>query len=163
MKSRETSFRLKRFAAEEKRRKVADLEHMIREFEHMATELDRQVQSEEDRTGIKDKSHFAYSTLAKAAAQRRDNLRASIANLRARTELDHSLSSIGSRAFTAKLFKPASRLAVRELSPMGHAVGRVCSELRGKMIQPPGGLVVLLTATLVRREGMGLFTSSRMR
>ncbi|MCL4768403.1 MAG: flagellar export protein FliJ [Hyphomicrobiaceae bacterium] len=87
MKSRETSFRLKRFEAEEKRRKVADLEHMIREFEHMAIELDRQVQSEEDRTGVKDKSHFAYSTLAKAAAQRRDNLRASIANLQVKLEV----------------------------------------------------------------------------
>lgn len=86
MKSRETSFRLKRFEVEEKRRKVADLEHMIREFEHMALELDRQVQSEEDRTGIRDRSHFAYSTLAKAAAQRRDNLRASITNLQLKLE-----------------------------------------------------------------------------
>ena len=86
MKSRETSFRLKRFEADEKRRKVADIELMIREFEHMALELDRQVQSEEDRTGIKDRAHFAYSTLAKAAAQRRDNLRASVANLQVKLE-----------------------------------------------------------------------------
>ena len=86
MKSRETSFRLKSFAAEEKRRKVADIQHMIREFEHMAVELDRQVQSEEERTGIRDNSHFAYSTLAKSAAKRRDNLRASIANLQIRLE-----------------------------------------------------------------------------
>lgn len=86
MKSRETSLRLKRFLAEEKRRKVADIEHMIREFEHMAQELDRQIQSEEERTGIRDKSHFAYSTFAKAAAQRRDNLRASIANLQMKLE-----------------------------------------------------------------------------
>ncbi|MGB3718290.1 MAG: flagellar export protein FliJ [Proteobacteria bacterium] len=86
MKSRETSLRLKRFLAEEKRRKVADIEHMIREFEHMAQELDRQIQAEEERTGIRDKSHFAYSTFAKAAAQRRDNLRASIANLHTKLE-----------------------------------------------------------------------------
>lgn len=87
MKSREISLRTKRFAAEEKRRKVADIEHMIREFEHMAMELDRQVQAEEERTGIRDKSHFAYSTLAKSAAQRRDNLRASIVNLQERLEI----------------------------------------------------------------------------
>jgi flagellar FliJ protein len=87
MKSRDTSLRIKRFAAEEKRRKVADIEQMIREFEHMAMELDRQVQAEEERTGIRDKSHFAYSTLAKAAAQRRDNLRASIANLQKTLEI----------------------------------------------------------------------------
>lgn len=87
MKSRETSFRLKSFAVAETRRKVADIEHMIREFEHMAIELDRQVQSEEERTGIRDNSHFAYSTLAKSAAKRRDNLRASIANLQMRLEI----------------------------------------------------------------------------
>jgi hypothetical protein len=86
MKSREISLRTKRFAAEEKRRKVADIEHMIREFEHMAMELDRQVQAEEERTGIRDKSHFAYSTLAKSAAQRRDNLRASADGLKAKLE-----------------------------------------------------------------------------
>jgi len=87
MKSRETSFRVKRFEAEEKRRKVADLEHMIREFEHMVGELERQVQSEEDRTGVKDRAHFAYSTLAKSAAERRDNLRASISNLQIKLEV----------------------------------------------------------------------------
>jgi hypothetical protein len=81
MKSREVAIRLKRFEADEKARKVADLEYMIREFENMASDLDRQIQAEEDRTGIKDVSHFAYSTFAKSAAQRRDNLRASVAGL----------------------------------------------------------------------------------
>jgi flagellar protein FliJ len=84
MKSREAALRLKRFEAEEKRRKVIDLEQMIRDFQHMAADLDRQVQAEEDRTGVKDKSHFTYSTLAKAAAQRRDNLLASVADLQAK-------------------------------------------------------------------------------
>lgn len=87
MKSRETSLRVKNFDAEEKRKKVTDIEHMIREFEHMAVELERQVQSEEERTGIRDKSHFAYSTLAKSAAKRRDNLRASIHNLQMSLEI----------------------------------------------------------------------------
>jgi hypothetical protein len=82
MKPRDAAFRLKRFEAEGIRRKVAALEQMIREFQQMAAELDRQVQFEEDRTGVRDRSHFAYSTLAKAAAQRRDNLRASVANLK---------------------------------------------------------------------------------
>lgn len=81
MKSREVAMRLKRFEADEKARKVADLEYMIREFETMAGDLDRQIQAEEDRTGIKDVAHFAYSTFAKSAAQRRDNLRASVAGL----------------------------------------------------------------------------------
>ncbi len=84
MKPRESALRLKRFAAEEKARKVADLESMIREFEQMAVDLERQIASEEDRTGCKDSKHFAYSTFAKAAAQRRDNLVTSVEDLKAK-------------------------------------------------------------------------------
>jgi len=78
--------RLKRFEADEKARKVADLEHMIRDFEAMAADLDRQIQAEEEQTGIRDKAHFAYSTFAKAAMQRRDNLYASVSELRGKLE-----------------------------------------------------------------------------
>jgi flagellar FliJ protein len=87
MKSRESVLRLKRFTAEEKARKVADLQQMLREFEHMASDLDRQVLAEEERTGVKDRAHFSYSMYAKAAAQRRDNLRASIADLLVKLEI----------------------------------------------------------------------------
>jgi flagellar export protein FliJ len=86
MKARESALRLKRFEADEKARKVADLEHMIREFENMASDLDRQIRVEEDRTGIKDPAHFAYSTFAKSASQRRDNLRTSADGLKAKLE-----------------------------------------------------------------------------
>ncbi len=86
MKSRDAAARLKRFEASEKARKVADLEHMIREFEQMAVDLDRQISAEEDRTGVKDASHFAYSTFAKAAGQRRSNLKASIDGLVAKLD-----------------------------------------------------------------------------
>lgn len=86
MKARESALRLKRFAADEKARKVADLEHMIREFDGMASDLDRQIKAEEDRTGVRDPAHFAYSTFAKSASQRRDNLRASADGLRVKLE-----------------------------------------------------------------------------
>jgi len=86
MKSRESALRLKRFEAQEKARKVLGLEQMIKDFEVMATDLDRQVQAEEDRTGVKDASHFNYSTFAKAARQRRDKLRASIEDLKLQLE-----------------------------------------------------------------------------
>lgn len=86
MKARETALKLKRFELDEKGRKVADLEQMIREFETIATDLDRQIHAEEDRTGVKDPAHFAYSTFAKSAALRRDNLHASIVGLRGRLE-----------------------------------------------------------------------------
>lgn len=86
MKPRESALRLKRFEAAEKARKVADLEATIGAFEQLVSDLDRQIASEEDRTGIKDAAHFAYSTFAKAAAQRRDNLKTSIADLRVQLE-----------------------------------------------------------------------------
>ena len=86
MKSRETTLRLKRFEAQEKVRKVLGLEQMIRDFEVMAVDLERQVQAEEDRTGVRDVGHFNYSTFAKAASQRRDKLRASIEDLRVQLE-----------------------------------------------------------------------------
>jgi len=86
MKSREAAVRLKRFEADEKARKVAELEHMIREFEGMASDLDRQVKAEEERTGVKDPAHFAYSTFARSAGQRRDNLHSSVVGLMAKLE-----------------------------------------------------------------------------
>lgn len=87
MKARETNVRIKRFEADENSRKVANLESMIRDFQIMAADLERQIQAEEDRTGVRDRSHFAYSTFAKSAAQRRDNLRASAAELTSKLEL----------------------------------------------------------------------------
>ena len=86
MKARETALRVKRFAAEEKARKVAGLETMIREFESMSVDLDRQVEAEEARTGVKDPGHFSYSTFAKSAKLRRVNLSASIEDLRLRLQ-----------------------------------------------------------------------------
>jgi flagellar export protein FliJ len=74
MKPRESLVRLKRFQLDEKRRRVAQIETMIAEFMRVATDLEREIASEEKRTGITDQNHFAYPTYAKAAAQRRDNL-----------------------------------------------------------------------------------------
>ena len=82
MKPRDSALRAKRFEAAEKARKVASLEAMIRDFETMVSELSRQIAAEEERTSIKDPAHFAYSTFAKAAAQRRGNLGASVADLK---------------------------------------------------------------------------------
>jgi flagellar FliJ protein len=81
MKSRETLIRLKRFQVDEKRRKVAQIEVMIAEFERIAGDLEREIKVEQDRAGIHDPAHFAYPTYAKAAMQRRENLRRSAAEL----------------------------------------------------------------------------------
>ena len=99
MKSRDAMLRLKRFDVAEKRRKAADLEMMIRDFGVMAADLDRQIATEEDRTGVRDLTHFAYSTFAKAARQRRDNLRTSVDDLMAKLDsakhvLDEALADL---------------------------------------------------------------------
>jgi flagellar protein FliJ len=86
MKPRDTALRLKRFEASEKARKVGSIETMILDFEHMAVDLSRQIAAEEERTGVRDPAHFAYSTFAKAAALRRANLLTSVTDLRAKLD-----------------------------------------------------------------------------
>jgi flagellar protein FliJ len=86
MKSREMLIRLKRFQVDEKRRKVTQIEVMISEFDRIAGDLDREIKAEQDRAGIHDPSHFAYPTYAKAAMQRRDNLKRSTIDLKSQLE-----------------------------------------------------------------------------
>ncbi|HVY00283.1 MAG TPA: flagellar export protein FliJ [Pseudorhodoplanes sp.] len=81
MKSRETLIRLRKFQVDEKRRRVAQIEAMIAEFERMGAELEREIKAEQDRAGIQDPSHFAYPTYAKAASVRRENLKRSVNDL----------------------------------------------------------------------------------
>jgi flagellar export protein FliJ len=92
MKSRETLIRLRKFQVDEKRRKVAQIEGMIAEFERMATELDREIKAEQDRAGIHDPAHFAYPTYAKAAMQRRENLVRSAEDLK--VQLDDAKNAL---------------------------------------------------------------------
>lgn len=82
MKSRESLVRLKEFQLKEKRRQLKQLQMMMAEFERMAKDLENQIQYEEKKSGITDPSHFAYSTFAKAARQRSDNLQVSIKELK---------------------------------------------------------------------------------
>ncbi|MCA9259433.1 MAG: hypothetical protein KDA61_09550 [Planctomycetales bacterium] len=81
MKARENLVRLKQFQVNEKRKRLLQLDMMIGEFDRMATELDAQITSEERKAGITDVNHFAYPTFAKAARQRRDNLKNSQSDL----------------------------------------------------------------------------------
>lgn len=93
MKSRETLIRLKKFQVDEKRRRVAQIEAMIAEFDRMAGDLEREISTEQDRAGIQDPSHFAYPTYAKAAIQRRENLKRSADELK--VQLDDAKASLG--------------------------------------------------------------------
>ena len=126
MKAREVTIRTKRFEADEQSKKVANLQFMIRDFEAMATDLERQVQAEEDRTGIKDASHFAYSTFAKSATQRRNNLRASAAELSAKLqaavkERDAAVEGLSDANGITPRASLRSRRAKGERSPIASA------------------------------------------
>ena len=91
MKSRENLVRLKQFQVNEKRRQLLQLDMMIAEFERMANELDVQIAAEEKKAGITDMNHFAYPTFAKAARQRRDNLKDSQHDLAQQRSVAESL------------------------------------------------------------------------
>jgi len=93
MKSRETLIRLRKFQVDEKRRRVAQIEGMIAEFDRIAGDLEREIKVEQDRAGIHDPGHFAYPTYAKAAIQRRENLKRSADELR--TQLDEAKEALG--------------------------------------------------------------------
>ncbi len=75
------------FEYNEKKQKVTEIEIMIADFRRLANDLDQQIKLEQQASGITDANHFAYPPFARAAMTRRDNLRASIAELEKRLEL----------------------------------------------------------------------------
>lgn len=122
MKSRDSLLRGKRFSVDEKRRRVSQIEAMMAEFDRMAADLDREIASEEHRSGISDTKHFAYSTYARAARARRDNLKQSADDLKG--QLADAQAELG-EAFEA--LKKVEMMEVRE---------------RGaEMVREPSGLV----------------------
>ena len=92
MKSRETLIRLKKFQVDEKRRRVAQIEGMIADFQRMSADLEREILTEQERAGINDPAHFAYPTYAKAAIGRRDNLKRSADDLK--SQLDEARTAL---------------------------------------------------------------------
>lgn len=119
MKSRETLVRLKKFQLDEKRRKVAQIETMIAEFDRVAGELEREIRIEQDRAGIHDPAHFAYPTYAKAAIGRRENLRRSIDELR--IQLEEAKAALGEASDDLKkveLLDVRDQMRERESEPV---------------------------------------------
>ena len=106
MKSRETLIRLKKFQVDEKRRRVSQIEGMIADFQRMSVDLEREIQTEQERAGINDPSHFAYPTYAKAAIQRRDNLARSVNDLKVQLE--------DARAALAEAFEELKKVEILE-------------------------------------------------
>ena len=99
------------------RRRIAQTGRMIADFERLRAELDREVRAEEDRTGIRDPQHFAYSTVAKAAGLRRDNLLHSIAQLQ--VQLDTANAVLQAALEDLRLVHERSDTLVA--TPAGHA------------------------------------------
>jgi len=87
MKKNAHVLRACQFEVNEKNRKVRDLEAMIADFRQMIVNLDHQIISEQEKSGISDVNHYAYPTFAKAAIQRRDNLIVSVEELEGKLEL----------------------------------------------------------------------------
>lgn len=110
MKPRDSLARLRRFQIEETRRRVEQIESMIAEFSRMAQELNREIALEEQRSGLSDPSHFAYSTYARAARVRRDNLERSAAELTSQlTEARQFLNEMLAEPGAARILEPGTR------------------------------------------------------
>jgi flagellar protein FliJ len=84
MKPRESTIQAKEFQATALRRQLAQFERMIADLEVIKVELGKQIEAEERRSGVADPTNYAYSTIARAARERRRNLSATIADLNER-------------------------------------------------------------------------------
>ena len=82
MSSRAPAARSLGFQIAQHSRIIAQLQTIIADFDRQAVNLDWDIRVEEDRANNHDPSHFAYPTYAKAAIQRRDNLRRSSRELK---------------------------------------------------------------------------------
>jgi len=86
MKPRESTIQAKEFQAAALRRQLAQFERMIGDLEVIRIELGKQIDVEERRTGVADTGNYAYSTVARAARERRSNLTNTIDDLAARRD-----------------------------------------------------------------------------
>jgi flagellar protein FliJ len=69
--------RVRRVGIDDTRRRIAQMEAVVADFDRTANELEGWIKAEQNRTRIQDPAHFAYSTSAIAMTQRRDALKRS--------------------------------------------------------------------------------------
>ncbi|MEJ2123282.1 MAG: flagellar export protein FliJ [Alphaproteobacteria bacterium] len=124
MKANDTLLKLRRFEANEKRQKVADIEMMIGDFKRMVEELSHQIATEEEKSGINDVKHYAYPTFAKAAWERRSNLIASIEELEAKLEeaksqLADAMEELKKAELTGERSTPGQTIRASHAVPSG--------------------------------------------
>jgi hypothetical protein len=82
MKHREQPFVREPYDARINAQSIADIERTLLDMDALVTALDQFVMVEEVRTRIRDMNHCAYSTAARAARIRSDNLKKSFVALR---------------------------------------------------------------------------------
>ena len=81
-KSNETLIRQKQFKIHSTRRRIAEIEVMIADFDGMTNALETEIHVEQKRARFDDPSHFAFPLYAKALIARRDNLKLSVERLK---------------------------------------------------------------------------------
>ncbi|HEX3665224.1 MAG TPA: hypothetical protein VHU23_08330 [Rhizomicrobium sp.] len=92
MKRRENMLRLKRFRADEFKRRSATLEAMSLEVERKLTDLEEAVAREKQRANESDIGRLAFPSFLRAMDARRDNLKATLKDIgRERAQADLEL------------------------------------------------------------------------
>ena len=81
MKSQKSRIQRCLFEVNELRQVVADIESMMRKYKQNVVDLEHQIEFEQERSGVDDVNHCTYPPFAKAAIQRRDNLKNSVHKL----------------------------------------------------------------------------------
>ncbi|WP_412058162.1 flagellar export protein FliJ [Bartonella sp. DGB2] len=115
MKPRDNLFRSKMFQLREKRRQIVQLNVMMRDVDRMISELEEQIAIEEKKTGNNDVHHFAYSTLARAARQRRENLLNTLGDLEnQKTQAEAMVQGMENEFERAKSLEGRERVSLAE-------------------------------------------------
>jgi len=86
MKSGKSLIQRCRFEVNERRQVVAEIESMMGKCNQNVVDLEHQIEFEQERSGVDDVNHCTYPPFAKAAIQRRDNLKNSVRKLESKLE-----------------------------------------------------------------------------
>jgi len=86
MKSQNSLIQRCHFEVNERRQVVADIEYLMGKCKQDVVDLEHQIEFEQERSGVDDVNHCTYPPFAKAAIQRRDNLKNSVRKLESKLE-----------------------------------------------------------------------------
>jgi flagellar protein FliJ len=110
-RANEALVRQKQFQIHATRRRIAEIEAVIADFDRKRNALETEIHVEQKRTRFDDPSHFAFPLYAKALIARRDNLKRSVEGLK------HLLDDTRS-ALTAASFEVEAAGGARAMSAL---------------------------------------------